>query len=204
MTSGENGSKSVCGAVFVRVNECPYEVALSRATPSAPSTPTFIRLARNRSLRASVMRTDPLVKTYRRERRSASVLGEMVCAVVDFATLEVVVEPRTVDHRELTAELAQERRQPGVDDLVRTGRVLLEAAQHLVVDDAVRDLAQAGVRQIRLPVGEVVAVAEVDVQEMPAGTQHPLDLAEKAVEVRVDVRGFDVDHGVEGLVGERQ
>src|ERR1700761_3419922 len=116
MTSGENGSKSVCGAVFVRVNECPYEVAWPRAPPSPPSTPTFIRLARNRSLRASVMRTDPLVKTYRRQRRRASVLGEMVCAIVDFAALEVVVEPRAVDHCEFAAELAQERGQASVDD----------------------------------------------------------------------------------------
>src|ERR1700761_7375711 len=121
MTSGENGSKSVCGAVFVRVNECPYEVAWPRAPPSPPSTPTFIRLARNRSLRASVMRTNPLVKTYRRKGNRPGrtlVLREMVCAVVDFAALEVVVEPRSVDHGELATELTQEGRQAGVDDLV--------------------------------------------------------------------------------------
>ena len=51
---------------------------------------------------------------------------------------------------------------------------------------------------------KVVAVAEVDVEEVPAGPQHPLDLAEEAVEVRVDVRGLDVDHRVEGFVRERQ
>ncbi len=51
----------------------------------------------------------------------------------------------------------------------------------------VRHLSQARVRHIRFPTRKVVAVAEVDVQEMPAGTQHPLDLTEEAVEVRVDV-----------------
>ena len=47
-------------------------MALSRATPRAPSTPTFIRLARNRSLRANVMWTSPLVKIVRRIAADAS------------------------------------------------------------------------------------------------------------------------------------
>src|ERR1700733_835469 len=65
MTCAENGSKSVAGAVFRPVREEPYEVALSLATLTAPSTPTFIRWARNRSLRANVMWPNPLVKTCR-------------------------------------------------------------------------------------------------------------------------------------------
>src|ERR1700758_5438685 len=100
-----------------------------------PSTPTFIRVARNRSLRANVMWTNPLVKilrpiagygSYRNLRglrflpmpviqtrpeplyvdrpkgtRRTLVLRQMVCAVVDFAAFQVVVEPRAVHHGEL-------------------------------------------------------------------------------------------------------
>ena len=54
------------------------------------------------------------------------------------------------------------------------------------------------------PLGEVQVTAEVDVEEMPARPKYPNHLGEEAVEVRVAVRGLDVEHRVEGLIGERQ
>jgi hypothetical protein len=58
---------------------------------------------------------------------SCSIFREMVCAVVDFATFQVVVEPRAVHHGELTAKTAQEGRQAIIDKFVGPRRVLLEA-----------------------------------------------------------------------------
>ena len=39
---------------------------------------------------------------------------------------------------------------------------------------------------------------------MPSRAQHPRHFGEETVEVRVGVRGFDVDHRVEGLIGKGQ
>jgi hypothetical protein len=55
----------VCGAVFLPVKVEAYAADVSRATPTKPSKPIFRRLARNRSLRASVMWINSLVKILR-------------------------------------------------------------------------------------------------------------------------------------------
>ena len=39
---------------------------------------------------------------------------------------------------------------------------------------------------------------------MPARSKHPRHFLEETTVVRVEVRGFDVDHRVEALVGKRQ
>ena len=80
----------------------------------------------------------------------------------------------------------------------------MQATQNLFVDDLLGDLPHAGFRQCCLPGGEAVTIAEIGVQEMPAGAKHASHLAQETLKVRVDVRGLDVDHRIEGFVGEGQ
>ncbi|MDT7761553.1 MAG: hypothetical protein QOC63_973 [Mycobacterium sp.] len=54
------------------------------------------------------------------------------------------------------------------------------------------------------PLGDTVARAEIGVEEMPSRAQHAGHFTEEAGEPRVAVRGFDIDHRVEGLVREGQ
>ena len=56
--------------------------------------------------------------------------------------------------------------------------------------------------QGRLPVGDVASRAKIRVQEMAFGAQHACDFGEETGEVWVGSRGLDIDHRVEGFVGE--
>src|SRR5258708_28538292 len=104
-----------------------------------------------------------------------SVLREMVCAVVDFAAIQVVVEPGTVDHGEFTAEFTQEGRQPVVDELVGARRILLQAAQDLFVDDPRGYLPHTRVRQIELTSSASFSATQVTFDAVAARPKHPLD-----------------------------
>jgi hypothetical protein len=53
-------------------------------------------------------------------------------------------------------------------------RILVQATHNLVVDGFLGDQAQWGLGQPCLPGGEVVAVAEIGVEEMPAGAPQSL------------------------------
>ena len=105
---------------------------------------------------------------------------------------------------EQPAEGTQEHRQAAADQVQVPAGVVVQPAQNVGVDLALglHPHRQAG--QGRVPRVVFEESAEVDVEEMPARAQHPDHLGEEAVEVRVGVRGLDVEHRVEGLIGERQ
>ena len=102
------------------------------------------------------------------------------------------------------AEGTQEHRHTAADQVQVPPRVVVQPAQHVGVDLALglHPHRQAG--QSRVPLVVFEEPAEVDVEEMPARAQHPHHFGEEAIEVRVGVRGLDVEHRVEGLIGERQ
>ena len=58
--------------------------------------------------------------------------------------------------------------------------------------------------KLRLPGCEFVGVADIGIQEMPSRAQHTLHFGEETADILVVDRGFDIDHGVEGLIWEGQ
>lgn len=76
------------------------------------------------------------------------------------------------------------------------------ASEDGFLDVAGLDDLQGGVFNGGVPSGEAVTEAEVSVEEVAAGSQDAGDFAEEGGEVGVAMRGFDVDDGIEGGVGE--
>ena len=105
---------------------------------------------------------------------------------------------------EQPAEGTQEHRHTAADQVQVPAGVVVQPAQNVGVDLALGHHPQRQAGQSRIPRVVFEEPAEIDVEEMPSRAQHPHHFGEEAVEVRVGVRGLDVEHRVEGLIGERQ
>ena len=80
--------------------------------------------------------------------------------------------------------------------------VVGHATENGFLDVARLDELQGGVLDGGLPRGEAVAEAEIGVEEVAARSQNTSDFEEESGEVRVAMRGFDVDDSIEGGVGK--
>src|ERR1700742_4133969 len=90
------------------------------------------------------------------------------------------------------------------DEVPVSRRKIVQSAQNLCVDDPLGEHPHRGVGYRCLPLGEVQVTAEIDVQKTPSRAQYARYFGEETRKVWVTVRGFDIEHRVEGLIGEGQ
>ena len=91
-----------------------------------------------------------------------------------------------------------------INDVQPVLRMFLHPEHDLSIDVPLRKLPQRGLGERGLPAGNTGGRLAIGIEEMPSRAQHARHFIKETGLVRVVIRGFDIDHRIEGLVGEGQ
>jgi hypothetical protein len=101
------------------------------------------------------------------------------------------------------------RKNEGARQLAEPNNASVSAANHypahnLLIDNPLGDHSHRELGKRRLPLFDLCARSDIGVQEMPSWAQYARNFCKKPRKPRIEVRCFDIDHRVEGLVIERE